>query len=211
MKVQTEDLPDSEVALSFEVEDDRVERAMDAAYRRMAGRVNIAGFRRGKAPRQLVERVVGRESLMEEALNHLLPEVFEEALRETSLEALTEPEFDVESLTPLRAKARVVVPPPVELGDYRAIHRDVTDVAIGEDEIDRVLQDLRERYAEWAPVERPAQVGDRVTIDVVGNEGEESVINQEGNGGIESRHCNDRNTDPKRGSPTRFRAFICLY
>ncbi|MBM2811146.1 MAG: tig [Chloroflexi bacterium] len=179
MKVQTEELPDSEVALSFEVDDDRVERAMDAAYRRIAGRVNIAGFRRGKAPRQLVERVVGHESLMEEALNHLLPEVFEEALRETSLVALTEPEFDVESLAPLRAKARVVVPPPVDLGEYRAIHRAAPDVAVAEEEVDRVVQQLRESHAEWVPVEQPVEVGNRVTIDVVGTVAEERIINQE--------------------------------
>ena len=73
---------------------------MDAAYRRVAGRVNIAGFRRGKAPRSLVERVVGRESLLEEALNHLLPEVYEEALPRPQVRALTDPEFDVESMTP---------------------------------------------------------------------------------------------------------------
>src|SRR5687767_1288188 len=108
MKVETQQLADSEVALSFEVEDARLERAMDAAYKRLAGRVNIAGFRRGKAPRQLVERVVGRESLIEEALNQLLPEVYQEALKETNVQALTAPEFDVESINPLKAKATVV-------------------------------------------------------------------------------------------------------
>src|SRR4051794_20513923 len=115
MKVETEQLPDGEVALSFEVDNARVERAMDAAYRRVANRVDIAGFRRGKAPRQLVERMVGRESLLEEALNQLLPEAYEEALKETNVDAVTEPEFDVESLEPLRAKATVVVRPAVTL------------------------------------------------------------------------------------------------
>src|SRR5581483_2728342 len=121
MKVETEQLPDGEVALSFEVEDDRVERAMDAAYRRVANRVDIAGFRRGKAPRPLVERVIGRDQLLQEALNQLLPEVYEEALKETNVQAISEPEFDVESLAPLRAKATVIVQPAVELGDYQSI------------------------------------------------------------------------------------------
>src|SRR5581483_8243850 len=91
MKIETQELPDSEVALTLAVEDERVERAMDAAYRRLAGRVNIAGFRKGKAPRALVERVVGRESLLEEALNTLLPEVYAEAVRDTNVRPLTEP------------------------------------------------------------------------------------------------------------------------
>jgi len=179
MKVETEQLPDGEVALSFEVEDVRVERAMDAAYRRVANKVDIAGFRRGKAPRQLVERVVGRESLMEEALNTLLPEVYEEALRETSVDAVSEPEFDVESLTPLRAKATVIVRPTVELGDYRSISRDLPESVVTDEEINVVLDQLRERHAEWVPAERAAEVGDRVTMDITGTVEEETIISQD--------------------------------
>ena len=168
MNVETEELADSQVALSFEVDDARVERALDAAYRRAAGRVNIAGFRRGKAPRPLVERVVGRESLMEEALAELLPEGYAEALRTTEVRALTEPEFDVQSLKPLRARATVVVRPPVRLGDYRAIRRTPPDVTIAPSEVDEVVEHLRESHAEWVPVERPPQLGDRVALDVSG-------------------------------------------
>src|SRR4051794_41054665 len=156
MRVETEQLPDGEVALSFEVDDDRVERAMDAAYRRVANRVDIAGFRRGKAPRPLVERVIGREQLLQEALNQLLPEVYEEALRETNVQAMSEPEFDVESFTPLRAKATVIVEPPVQLGDYRAISKEPSPPTVSDEEIDVVLNQLRERHAEWVPRERPA-------------------------------------------------------
>src|SRR6266699_656220 len=105
MKVETEELPNSEIALVFEVDEPRLQRAMDAAARRIAQRVNIAGFRRGKAPRGLVERVVGKEAVTEEALDQLLPEVYKEALNETGVEALTEPEFNVESVSPLKAKA----------------------------------------------------------------------------------------------------------
>ncbi len=179
MKVETEQLPHGEVALSFEVEDDRVERAMDAAYRRMAGSVNIAGFRRGKAPRQLVERVLGREQLLQEALNHLLPEVYEEALRETNVQAISEPEFDVESISPLKAKATVIVQPPVELGDYRSISKDPPEATVTEEEIDTVLQGLRERHAEWVPAERAAEAGDRLIIDVKGTSEELTIVEQE--------------------------------
>jgi len=179
MKVDTEQLPDGEVALSFEVDNARVERAMDAAYRRVANRVDIAGFRRGKAPRQLVERMVGRESLLEEALNQLLPEAYEEALKESNVDAVTEPEFDVESLEPLRAKATVVVRPSVSLGDYKAVSRDAPSPTISEEEIDTVLQGLRDRHAEWVPAERAAAEGDRVTMDVKGTVDDEAIIDQD--------------------------------
>jgi trigger factor len=179
MKVETQDLPDSQVELSFEIEDARVERAMDAAYRRLAGRVNISGFRRGKAPRQLVERVLGREALLEDALNHLLPEVYEEAVREANVRALTDPEFNIESLTPLRAKATVVVPPRVELGDYHTITRELPETSVTSEEVDAVLDSLREAHAEWVPVERAARFGDRLTIDVEGHADGARVFNHE--------------------------------
>jgi trigger factor len=179
MKVETQELPDSEVELSFEIEDARVERALDAAYKRLAGRVNISGFRRGKAPRALVERVLGREALLEEALNHLLPEAYTEAAREANVRGLTDPEFNVESIEPLKAKATVVVPPPVELGDYQSIKKDLPETAVTQDEVDAVLNQLREAHAQWVPVERAAAFGDRVTIDVEGRAEGAQVFKQE--------------------------------
>ena len=179
MKVETEELPDSQVALSMEIEDERLERAMDAAYRRVAGRVNIAGFRRGKAPRSLVERVVGRESLLEEALEHLLPEAYAEALQIAQVRALTDPEFDVQSMAPLKAKATVVVPPPVELGDYRAIHHEPKGTDVEAAEVDAVLDQLRDSHAEWVPADRAAAMGDRVAIDVVGTTDGKEFLRQD--------------------------------
>ncbi len=179
MKVETQELPDSQVELSFEIEDDRVERAMHAAYKRLAGKVNISGFRRGKAPRALVERVLGREALLEEALNHLLPEVFDEAVSENNVKALTEPQFSVESVSPLKAKATVVVPPPVELGDYHAIDHPIPDAEVKDEEIVAVLDQLREAHAQWVPVERAAAIDDRLTMDVEGRAENERVFNQE--------------------------------
>ncbi len=179
MKVETQDLPDNEVALSMEIEDERLEHAMETAYRHLAGRVNIAGFRRGKAPRSLVERVVGREALLEEALEHLLPEVYQEALETSGVKALTDPEFDVESMTPLKAKATVVVRPPVELGDYQSIKKDPPSTDVESSEVDSVLQQLREEHAEWVPAERASAFGDRVAIDVVGTVEDRQAINGE--------------------------------
>lgn len=176
MKVETRELPNSEVALSFEVEDARVERALEAAARRLAQRVNIPGFRRGKAPRTLIERTIGKESLMEEALDQLLPEVYREALQESQIRALTQPEFDVESTAPLRAKATVVVPPAVEIGDYRAIKRVPVPSTVDPEEIEKSIEQLRDRYADWVPAERAAELGDRVIMQVVGKSVDETVV-----------------------------------
>jgi trigger factor len=179
VNIQTEELADSQVALSFEIDDARVERAMDAASRRVAGRVNIAGFRRGKAPRSLVERVVGRESLLEEALSELLPEAYREALLTTEVRALTDPEFDVESVSPLRARATVVVRPEINLGDYQSIRHAPPSGSVEEEEVDAFLQQLRESHAEWVPADRPAQIGDRVALDVSGTVDGRTVIHED--------------------------------
>lgn len=179
MKVETEELPNSEVALSFEVEPVRLERALDAAARRLAQRVNIAGFRRGKAPRALVERVLGKESVLEEALEHLLPEVYREAAKDQQIRALTEPEFDVQSVSPLRAKATVVVPPAVTLGDYRSIKHDAPSPSVTPEDVDQSLQQLRERHADWVPVERASEMDDLVVIDVTGESDEKTMVHQQ--------------------------------
>lgn len=176
MKIETEELPNSEVALSFEVEDARVERALEAAAKRVAQRINIPGFRRGKAPRTLIERTIGRESLMEEALDQLLPEVYREALKESQIRALTQPEFDVESTAPLKAKATVVVPPQVELGDYQSIQREPMKVEVDPEEVQKSLEQLRERHADWVAADKAAELGDRVIMQVVGKSGDESVV-----------------------------------
>jgi trigger factor len=153
-----------------------VVRAVDAAAKRLAQRVNVPGFRRGKAPRALIERTIGKESLLEEALDQLLPEVYREALKESQVRALTQPEFDVESTEPLKAKATVVVPPPVEVGEYRAIKREVPATEVDPEEVQKSLEQLRERYADWVPAERAAELGDRVIMQVVGRSGEETVV-----------------------------------
>jgi trigger factor len=100
-------------------------------------------------------------------------------LRENPVRALTEPHFDVESFSPLRAKATVVVQPAVQLGDYRSITREATPVTVADEEVDNVLEQLREGHAEWVPVERPAEMGDRVAIDVRGVAEGRSIVSQD--------------------------------
>ncbi|MBI4212978.1 MAG: trigger factor, partial [Chloroflexi bacterium] len=178
MKVETEELPNSEVALSFEIEDSRLQRAMDAAAKRLAGRINIAGFRRGKAPRALVERVVGKEAITEEALEDLLPTAYKEALGETGILALTDPQFNVESVNPFKATATVVVPPHVELGDYRSIQHDPPSGSVGDEQVDQNLQLMRGRNANWVPAERPAAMDDMVVINVLGKIEDRVVIDE---------------------------------
>jgi len=166
LRVSSTTIERRQVVLEIEVEPERVQKALDRAYQRAASRVKIPGFRPGKAPRPLVERVVGSDALLEDALERLVPEVYDEAVKSEGIKASARPQLEIVSTTPLQVKATVPLEPSVTLGDHRAIRRERPSAEPTDDEIEAVLQQLRESHAEWAPVERAVQLGDRVNLDV---------------------------------------------
>ncbi len=168
MKVSSAELPSRQVALDIEVEQERLDRAIDEAYRRLSGRVDVPGFRRGKAPRPMVERLIGRDRIVEEALDHLVPDVVTEAIQQEKVEPYTRPRVESIEFDPLRLKAVVGLAPRVELGDYKGDLRVPSEQAkVTDEQIDGVIQRLRESYSQWAPVERAVKLGDRVGLDLL--------------------------------------------
>lgn len=179
MKVAAQEIEHSQVVLDIEVEDERLERAVDQAYKRIVQRINVPGFRKGKAPRALVERMVGREALVEDAVEKLVPEVIEDAVKQQDLvmvARLRENDLEVVSTQPLQIKATVPVQPKIELGDYKALKIEATPAEVTDEQVDAVVNRLRESHATWEPVERAAEVGDRVAIDVLAKAGETTVM-----------------------------------
>ena len=167
MKVSSTELPPRQVSLAIEVEQERLDHAMDDAFRRLAGRVDVPGFRRGKAPRSMVERMIGRERVVEEALDRLVPEVVTEAIEQEKVEPYTRPRVESIEFDPLRLKAVVGLAPKVELGDYKdGLQVPPEEAKVEDEQIDSVIQRLRDSYAQWAPVERPVKLGDRVGLDL---------------------------------------------
>lgn len=177
MKVSAHEIEQRQIVLEVEVDEERVQRALDQAYRRIVNRINVPGFRRGRAPRPLVERIVGREALLEDAVEHLIPEVYRDIVQERQIQPAGQPAVEVTSTEPLQFKATVPLQPRVELGDYRSVRVPLQPVSVEESEVDAVIEKLRESNATWAPVERPAQIGDRVGIDVLAKRGERTVLN----------------------------------
>jgi trigger factor len=178
VKVSTQEIEQSQVVLEIEVDPPRLERAMDQAYRRMAGRLKVPGFRPGKAPRPLVERMVGRESLLEDAIEHLVPEVYREAVDQESLYPIEEASFDVVEAEPLKVKATVPVRPKVQLGDYRSLRRELAVPEVTDEQVDNVITQLRESHATWVPVERPVALEDRVAMDVHGTADDKPILDR---------------------------------
>jgi len=167
VKVSSTELPPRQVSLAIEVEQERLDHAMDDAFRRLAGRVDVPGFRRGKAPRSMVERMIGRERIVEEALDRLVPEVVTEAIEQEKVEPYTRPRVESIEFDPLRLKAIVGLAPKVELGDYKdGLQVPPEEAKVEDEQIDSVIQRLRDSYAQWAPVERPVKLGDRVGLDL---------------------------------------------
>jgi len=168
VKVTLERLPESRVQLEIEVEPDRLERSLDAAYKRLVPTLRIPGFRPGKAPRRVVERMVGRERLLHEALDALVPAVYTEALESEEIDPVDQPELEILETEPVRFTATVPVRPTVTLGDYSTIRIAPEPVEVTDEMFEEQMTLIRRRFATIGPVERGAEWNDHLTADLKG-------------------------------------------
>jgi trigger factor len=180
MKVTTERIEGSRVVLNVETDKDEMDKSMEKAYRRLAAKTAVPGFRKGKAPRPMLERYLGREALVEEAVNLLLMESYDKALEEQKVAAIARPQVEVIQVEPLSFKATVPVRPTVELGDYHEIKLIPEPVVVTDDEVNEALERLRNMQATWEPVEREAKPDDLLNIDVEGTVDGKVVISEKG-------------------------------
>jgi trigger factor len=164
LKVTTEPLERCEVLMTVEVDETQTNQLMKAAAQRISRRVQIPGFRPGKAPFALVERRVGQEMIRHEVLEDLGDKVFREALEQANLDPFATPSIEDISWQPLTMKVRIPVAPVVELGDYRALRLPIPVVEVDEAEVDEALAKLQDEQGNWEPVDRPAQFGDKVLV-----------------------------------------------
>ncbi len=178
MKLTSETIENSQIVLNIEAESEEVELALEEAYRHLAKRTDIPGFRRGKAPRVMLERYLGREVLLDEAVGNLVPQLLGRALEEQEIDAIAEPEIEITQNDPLIFKATVPVRPTVELGDYRQIRVDPEPAEVTEEEVDKAMEQIRYQHAPWQPAERPVQFGDLVTIEVEGSVDDKPVLDR---------------------------------
>lgn len=180
MQITKENLEDNQVLLNVQVEEERVEKSLDQAYKRLVQRANIPGFRRGKAPRSMVERYFGREAVLEDALEKLLPELTQEAIKEEGIEPLAQPRIELVQVDPVIFKAVVPLPPSVELPDYREIRVQPKEASVSEEQVSSFLDDIRWDATPWEPAEGAAKMGDLVTVDLQAEENGNKVLEREG-------------------------------
>ncbi|UQA95397.1 trigger factor [Streptomyces halobius] len=169
MKSAVETLNPTRVRLTVEVPFEELKASLDAAYKKINQQVTVKGFRRGKIPARVIDQRFGRGAVLEEAVNDALPKFYTEAVNEGELNVLGQPDVDITELKDgelLAFTAEVDIRPTLEIPDYSGIEVEVDAVEVSDEDIDKSVEQLRERFASTSPVERAAQDGDVVTIDL---------------------------------------------
>ncbi len=169
MKVTVDRSTESEAVLNVELEWSEVEKASNKAYQRLAQKYTVPGFRKGHAPRPMLERMLGKEAIYQEGLEDLIETTYREAIRSNDLNPLGRPDVDapgIEMGQPYTYVAHVPVQPPVELGNYHELSVARPSTEVSDEEVADLLERVRQNQAMWLPAERSAQLGDKVSVDL---------------------------------------------
>ena len=172
MSVQVEKLEKSMAKLTITVEAAKFDAAVDSAYQKNKGKIALPGFRKGKAPRAMIEKMYGTGVLFEDAANELIPEAYETAAKESELEIVAQPEIEVTQMdkgTDFIFTATVAIKPEVTLGDYKGIEVEKKEAEVSEEEITAEIDKAREANSRLITIEdRATEDGDTVIIDFDG-------------------------------------------
>jgi trigger factor len=169
LKTSVEVIDPVKVTLTVSAEPDRVRVHFDRAAKRLAKQVDVPGFRKGKAPRRIIEQRIGVEAIAQTALEDALQEFYVEALRDEQLDTVARPELEVDVFTETEGcafTATVEVRPKFELADHTGIHVSFPEWQVPAADLDAQLDRIREQFAEVEVVERPAATGDLITLDL---------------------------------------------
>ncbi|HPJ20153.1 MAG TPA: trigger factor [Actinomycetota bacterium] len=171
MKSTVDNLSETRVKLTVEIPFEDLTDSINEAYKNIASQVNVPGFRRGKVPARIIDQRFGRGVVLEEVVQKAVPAAYDEAVREKDLRPLGQPEVEVTEIEDgqhIRFTAEVDVTPQFELPDYSGLEVEVSDSVVSDDDVEEQVEQLRTRFATVTPVERPAQTGDLVLVDVKG-------------------------------------------
>jgi len=179
LKVSTETVATREVTLTIEPDADRVQKAMRDAARQISRLRPVPGFRPGKAPYAMVERIFGRDVILNEALNGMAETLYSDAIKEAGIEPYEQGQLEIESQDPLVLRANVPLIPEVNLGNVDELHVDPEpEVSITDEQIDEEIERLRRAHAEYETVERGVEPGDQVMASITGAADGEQVIDR---------------------------------
>ena len=172
MSVQVEKLEKNMAKLTIEVPAEELEAALEKAYQKNKNRINIPGFRKGKAPRRMIEKMYGEGIFYEDAANSLIPDAYTKAVEECEEVIVSQPEISdvqIEKGNPFIFTAEVAVKPEVTLGDYKGLEVEKTEVSVSEEEIDKEVDRERENNSRMLDIDdRAVENGDMIKLDFEG-------------------------------------------
>lgn len=172
MSLQVEKLEGNMAKLTIEVSAEDFEAAVEKAYQKNRNKLNIPGFRKGKAPRKMIEQMYGKEIFFEDAANYAIPSAYAKAVDECTEEIVSQPKIDIEQAEagkPFIFTAEVALKPEVTLGAYKGVEVEKTDASVTDEEVDAAIERERENSARTVSVEdRTVQDGDMTTLDFEG-------------------------------------------
>jgi len=166
VKLLEQKTEEHQVHLTAEAEPSEVEEALEKAYQRLVNKVEVPGFRKGKAPRDVLERQVGKEALFDEAMDSFLGQACYALVKDNNIPVYANPQVRVVDREPLIFEAVIPQPPEVTLGDFSAVKMQPEPVDIKDEEINSVIERLRKQCATWETVDRPAQMFDMMVFDI---------------------------------------------
>lgn len=172
MEITTESLENRQLRLIVKVDEERVQQAMQHAAREISKEVNLPGFRKGKAPYDVIVQRFGEDTVRKEAADDLAEEIYREALEQEEIEPYDSGALDDVTLNPMTFTFTVPLPPTVDLGDYRAYRLKPPKIKVEKEQVQQALEAIREENAILESVERPAKLGDGIAIDLVGRTAE---------------------------------------
>lgn len=175
MKLTVERLPESQLLLDIVADDQEVNEAVEKAYRSVSRQIRVPGFRPGKAPRRIIDRLYGPDVYMQEAHRVVVDKLYQQAVKQEEIIPVGQPSVEITELEPLQFKITVPVFPTIEVGDYLSVRAEPRDAAIDESDVDAVLERMQKSNSPWVDVteERTPREGDQVTIDLKVEEGGE--------------------------------------
>ena len=172
MAVKSEQIEKNLVKLTFEISREELEKGIKYAYEKNAKKISIPGFRKGKVPKSMIEKYYGEEVFYDDAINYVLPDLYDAAVKEAGLDVVARPEIDIEEIkkdAPIVVNALVTTKPEVKLGKYKGIKVDKVEYNVTEEDIDKEIEAARARNARIITVEdRAVENGDIAVIDFEG-------------------------------------------
>ncbi|MGC9334895.1 MAG: trigger factor, partial [Anaerolineae bacterium] len=179
MKVTTERLDNCQVNVIIELDAAEIDKKLRQTARKLSRDFTIPGYRPGRAPYHAVIRTFGREAVQQQALEEFGNDLYEQALEEIDYEPYDVGDLKEVDWEPFRMTVQIPIQPEVDLGDYRSVRVPFEPEEITDEDIEEYLQGLRDEHAQWVPVERAAQMGDELVLDLKGTAGDHTLMDNE--------------------------------